>query len=731
MDIIQIISNELEIKPQQTEAVIALIDEGNTIPFIARYRKEKTGALNDEVLRKFDERLRYLRSLDERREAILKSIEEQGKLTPQLKKQIDAAETLVSLEDLYLPYKKKRRTRAMIAREKGLEPLAEYLKNANADVPVELFAAQFIDEEKGVTSVAEAIQLAEDILAEEISDNAQYRSFIRRKTYADGVLVSTKKGDTEETVYENYYDYNEPLKNIPGHRILAMNRGEKEKILGLRIQAPVEDIETYLNLKVGVPKHPVTGEYLKEAASDAYKRLISPSIENDIRGEMTANAQEAAITVFGKNLTQLLMQPPIAGKCVLGWDPAFRTGCKLAVVDATSKVLDTVVIFPTAPTNDKKIRDAKNTLKKLVDKYNVDIISVGNGTASRESEQVIVDFIKELQSETPPRGASPDLYRNLSYVIVNEAGASVYSASELATEEFPNFDVGQRSAASIARRLQDPLAELVKIDPKSIGVGQYQHDMNQTRLSEALTGVVEDCVNRVGVDVNTASAALLSYIAGINKTIAKNIVAYREENGTFANRRALLKVPKLGPKAFEQSAGFLRIRGGKEPLDMTGVHPESYAAAKQLLEKLGFTEADIASGKTAEIRRKLKSVNEKKLAEELGIGEYTLHDIIEELEKPGRDPREKLDGPILRSDVMDITDLKPGMILKGTVRNVIDFGAFVDIGVHQDGLVHISQIADRYVKHPLDVVSVGDIVTVKVLSVDVAKRRIGLTMREV
>ena len=729
MDIISIISNELEIKPQQTEAVIALIDEGNTIPFIARYRKEKTGALNDEVLRRFDERLRYLRSLDERREAILKSIEEQGKLTPQLKKQIDAAETLVALEDLYLPYKKKRRTRAMIAREKGLGPLADYIRKTDADVPVEQFAAQFIDEEKGVISIEEAIQFAEDILAEEISDNAQYRSFIRRKTFADGVLVSTKKGEPEDSVYENYYDYNEPMKNIPGHRILAMNRGEKEKILGLKVQAPVEDIETYLSLKVGVPKHPVTGRYLQEAANDAYKRLISPSIENDLRSEMTANAQEAAIAVFGKNLTQLLMQPPITGKCVLGWDPAFRTGCKLAVVDPTGKVLDTVVIFPTAPTNEKKIRDAKNTLKKLVDKYGVDIISVGNGTASRESEQVIVEFIKELQSETPPRGSKPDLYKNLSYVIVNEAGASVYSASELATEEFPNFDVGQRSAASIARRLQDPLAELVKIDPKSIGVGQYQHDMNQTRLSEALTGVVEDCVNRVGVDVNTASAALLAYISGINKTIARNIVAYREENGTFANRRALLKVPKLGPKAFEQSAGFLRIRGGKDPLDMTGVHPESYAAAKQLLDKLGFTEADIASGRTGEIRRKLKSVNEKKLAAELGVGEYTLHDIIEELEKPGRDPRESLDGPILRSDVMDIKDLKPGMVLKGTVRNVIDFGAFVDIGVHQDGLVHISQIAEKYVKHPLDVVSVGDVVTVKVLSVDVAKRRIGLTMK--
>ncbi|MDO4805261.1 MAG: Tex family protein [Lachnospiraceae bacterium] len=729
MDIIKIISTELEITDKQTEAVIALIDEGNTIPFIARYRKEKTGALNDEVLRKFDERLRYLRSLDERREAILKSIEEQGKLTPQLKKQIDAAETLVALEDLYLPYKKKRRTRAMIAREKGLAPLAEYMKRTDADVPVEAFASQFLDEEKGVASVEEAIQGAEDILAEEISDNAQYRSFIRRKTFADGLLVSAKKGDAEESVYENYYDYSEPMKNIPGHRILAMNRGEKEKVLSIKVEAPVEDIETYLNLKVGVPKHPVTGRYLEESANDAYKRLIAPSIENDLRGEMTANAQEAAITVFGKNLTQLLMQPPVAGKCVLGWDPAFRTGCKLAVVDATGKVLDTVVIYPTAPTNEKKIRDAKNTLKKLVDKYGVDIISVGNGTASRESEQVIVDFIKELQAQDPPAGCRPDLYKKLSYVIVNEAGASVYSASELATEEFPNFDVGQRSAASIARRLQDPLAELVKIDPKSIGVGQYQHDMNQTRLSEALTGVVEDCVNRVGVDVNTASAALLSYISGINKTIAKNIVVYRETNGTFANRRTLLKVPKLGPKAFEQSAGFLRISGGTEPLDMTGVHPESYEAARLLLARMGFAETDVAQGKTAEIRKKLKRVDEKKLAAELGVGEYTLRDIIDELEKPGRDPREKLDGPILRSDVMDIEDLEPGMVLKGTVRNVIDFGAFVDIGVHQDGLVHISQIADRYVKHPLDVVSVGDVVTVKVLSVDAAKKRISLSMR--
>ena len=727
MDIAKTLSNELNITAAQATAVIELIDEGNTIPFIARYRKDKTGGLDDEILRQFDERLKYLRNLDERRETILKSIEEQGKLTKELAAQISAAETMVALEDLYRPYKQKRRTRAMVAREKGLAPLAEFLREMNPSMSPEEYAASFINAELGIETAADAIQMAEDIIAEEISDNAQYRSFIRRKTLSDGVLVSSAKDAQAESVYENYYDYNENLKTLPGHRVLALNRGEKEKVLTLKVAAPTEDILTYLDLKIGVRKHPVTGKYLEEAAADAYKRLIAPSIESELRSDATEKAQEAAIAVFGKNLSQLLMQPPIAGKVVLGWDPGFANGCKLAVVDATGKLLDSCIIFPTAPRN--KVEDSKRIVKQLVDKYNVDLFSVGNGTASRESEALIVDFIKEFRQGKPPKGCRPDLYEKLSYVIVNEAGASVYSASKLAAEEFPDHDVAARGAASIARRLQDPLAELVKIDPKSIGVGQYQHDMNQTKLNEALTGVVEDCVNRVGVDVNTASAALLSYISGINKTIAKNIVTYREENGTFRNRRALLKVPKLGPKAFEQSAGFLRISGGEEPLDMTGVHPESYDAARKLLEGLGYSEKDIASGKTREIRTRLKTIDEKSLAGILGIGEYTLHDIIGELEKPGRDPREKLDGPILRSDVMDIADLKPGMILTGTVRNVIDFGAFVDIGVHQDGLVHISQLSDSFVKHPLDVVSVGDVVQVKVLSADADKKRISLTMK--
>ena len=727
MDIEKTIASELNITAAQAASVIELIDEGNTIPFIARYRKDKTGGLNDEVLRQFDERLKYLRNLDERRETILKSIEEQGKLTKELAAQISAAETMVALEDLYRPYKQKRRTRAMIAREKGLAPLAEFMREINPSMSVEEYAASFINEELGVLTATDAIQMAEDIIAEEISDNAQYRSFIRRKTFSDGVLVSSAKDAQAGSVYENYYDYNENLKTLPGHRVLALNRGEKEKVLSLKVAAPAEDILTYLDLKIGVRKHPTTGKYLHEAAADSYKRLIAPSIESELRSDATEKAQEAAIAVFGKNLSQLLMQPPIAGKVVLGWDPGFANGCKLAVVDATGKLLDSCIVFPTAPRN--KVEDAKRTVKQLVDKYNVDLFSVGNGTASRESEALIAGFIKEFQQGKPPKGCRPDLYEKLSYVIVNEAGASVYSASKLAAEEFPDQDVAARGAASIARRLQDPLAELVKIDPKSIGVGQYQHDMNQTKLNDALTGVVEDCVNRVGVDVNTASAALLSYISGINKTIAKNIVTYREENGSFRNRRALLKVPKLGPKAFEQSAGFLRISGGEETLDMTAVHPESYEAAKKLLAGLGYSEKDIASGKTREIRTRLKTVDTKTLAKTLDIGEYTLSDIIEELEKPGRDPRTKLDGPILRSDVMEISDLKPGMVLTGTVRNVIDFGAFVDIGVHQDGLVHISQISDSFVKHPLDVVSVGDVVQVKVLSADVEKKRISLTMK--
>ena len=718
MNITAVIAQELDIREDQVEAVISLLDEGNTIPFIARYRKEKHGALNDEILRRLEERLTYLRNLDARREAILSAIEEQGKLTEKLRRQIDAAETLVALEDLYRPYKQKKRTRGMIAREKGLEPLAKFLLDTYTNCDPEAEASKYIDPEKGIETAKDALHLAEDILAEEISDNAQYRSFIRRKTYADGLLVCEAKDEKAESVYENYYHYSEALRTIPGHRVLAINRAEKEKIIGVKISAPVEEIETYLKLKLGTAKRLSTGKYIEEAARDAYKRLIAPSIENDLRNELTAKAQEDAIGVFGKNLTQLLMQPPIAGMTVLGWDPAFRTGCKLAVCDPTGKVLDTAVIYPTDGPK-KDIAGAKEELKELVRRWNVDVISVGNGTASRESEAVIVDFIREMAEEG----------RELRYVIVNEAGASVYSASALATEEFPEFDVGIRSAASIARRLQDPLAELVKIDPKSIGVGQYQHDMNQTRLSEALGGVVEDCVNRVGVDVNTASGALLSYISGINKTIAKNIVAYREANGPFRNRRMLLKVPKLGPKAFEQSAGFLRIRGGADALDMTGVHPESYAAAKKLLATVGFGEKDIRNGRTGEIRKKLSYVNEKELARDLGIGEYTLHDIIEELEKPGRDPREQLDAPVLRSDILEMKDLKPGMVLKGTVRNVIDFGAFVDIGVHQDGLVHISQMSDRYIKHPLEAVSVGDVVTVKVLSVDEGRKRISLTMK--
>ncbi len=714
MNITDLLSNELQIKPWQAEAVIRLIDEGCTIPFIARYRKEATGALNDEVLRTFDERLRYLRNLDERREAILKSIDEQGKLTPALKKQIEAAETMVALEDLYRPYVKKRRTRAMIAREKGLAPLAEFLLRTDTGLDALAEAARYVDPEKDIPDAKTALQMAEDILAEDISDNASYRGFIRRKTMADGTIVSEAKDKKAESVYENYYEYEEKLDKLPGHRILALNRGEKEKILTLKVKAPAEDIVTYLDLKTGVRKHPSTGTYIHEAAADAYKRLIAPSIENELRSALTKNAEEAAITVFGKNLTQLLMQPPVAGKTVLGWDPAFRTGCKLCVVDPTGKVLDTAVIYPTAPQN--KVAEAKKVLTKLIEKYHVDIISVGNGTASRESEAIIADFIRE--SGLP-----------VTYVIVNEAGASVYSASKQGAEEFPAFDVGQRSSASIARRLQDPLAELVKIDPKSIGVGQYQHDMNEARLTEALTGVVENCVNRVGVDLNTASASLLGYVSGISKTVAGNIVKYREANGRFRDRRELLKVPKLGPKAFEQSAGFLRIRGGSEPLDMTGVHPESYEAARKLLKGLGFSEADLASGKTAKIRERLKTISEKELSETLGVGEYTLRDIIADLEKPGRDPRENAAGPILRKDVMELTDLKPGMILKGTVRNVIDFGAFVDIGVHQDGLVHISELSDRFIKHPLDAVSVGDIVTVKVLGVDVKKKRISLTMK--
>ncbi len=710
MNIIKIISDELGVRQSQTEAAVKLIDEGNTIPFIARYRKEATGALNDEQLRNLDERLRYLRSLEERKAAVLASIEEQGMLSEELKSEIDKATTLVAVEDLYRPYKPKKKTRASIARQKGLEGLAMIISLQRTNRSIEEEAQSFVSEEKGVADVKEAIAGALDIIAENISDDAQYRTYIRKLSMKEGLISSQAKDKSAESVYEMYYDFEEPVSKIVGHRILALNRGEKEKVLTVKILAPVEKIVAYLEKQIITSDNRFTTPLLKEAIADSYDRLIAPSIERDIRNELTEKAEDGAITVFGKNLKQLLLQPPIAGHVVLGWDPAFRTGCKLAVVDPTGKVLETKVIFPTAPQN--KVAEAKAELKRLIKKYNITLISLGNGTASRESEQVIVELIKEI--DTP-----------LQYVIVSEAGASVYSASKLATEEFPNFDVGQRSAASIARRLQDPLSELVKIEPKAIGVGQYQHDMNQKKLDESLGGVVEDSVNLVGVDLNTASAALLEYVSGVNKTLAKNIVAYREANGKFITRADLLKVDKLGPKAFEQCAGFLRIPGGKNLLDNTGVHPESYEATRKLLE---ITDTDMGDKtKLGALLQDDKSV--RRLSEELGIGELTLKDIVKELMKPGRDPREDMPKPVLKSDVLDMEDLKPGMRLKGTVRNVIDFGAFVDIGVHQDGLVHISQITDRYIKHPLDALSIGDVVEVEVLSVDVKKKRISLTMK--
>ena len=802
MDIILKLKEELGVEKWQVEAAVKLIDEGNTIPFISRYRKEVTGSLNDEVLRNLDERLKYLRGLEEKKQQVLSSIEEQGKLTQELREKITVAETMVAVDDLYRPYRQKRKTRASVAREKGLEGLAQIILEQETRRPLAEEAAAYVhldeDKDKAVKDATEALQGAKDIIAEEISDNADYRKYIREETFEQGIMTSTAKDEKAESVYEMYYAYEEPVKKVLGHRILALNRGEAEKFLNVKITAPEEQILMFLNKKLLKNDNPVTEPVIREITKDAYERLIAPAIERDIRNELTEKAESSAITVFGKNLEQLLMQPPITGKTVLGWDPAFRTGCKLAVVDPTGKVLDTKVIFPTAPQN--KVEEAKTELKKLIKKYNVDLISVGNGTASRESEQVIVDLIKEVD-------------RPIQYVIVNEAGASVYSASKLATEEFPQFDVGQRSAASIARRLQDPLAELVKIDPQSIGVGQYQHDMNQKKLGEALGGVVEDCVNKVGVDLNTASAPLLEYISGISKVIARNIVDYREQNGRFQGRNQLLKVPKLGPKAYEQCAGFLRIQDGKNPLDATSVHPESYQAAQALMEKLGITMEDVraaqkhsavqtkavkaapvqnesavnqkkekqkkqqvvihntstamgralaealgtavlednvqqkgsagadgnTAGKTAEMNQVSSGSgtgallhrigDRKKMAQELGIGEITLTDIVSELEKPSRDPRENMPTPILRSDVMDMKDLKPGMILKGTVRNIVDFGAFVDIGVHQDGLVHISQITDRYIKHPLEAVSVGDIVEVQVISVDLPKKRIALTMK--
>ena len=827
MDINQRLTEELDVKRWQIDAAVQLIDEGNTIPFISRYRKEATGELNDEQLRKLYERLVYLRNLEEKKEQVISSIEEQGKLTEELKKQILAAETLVAVEDLYRPYRPKRRTRATIAKEKGLEPLAALITLQKTKEPLEKAAEAYISEEKGVESAKDAISGACDIIAESISDEAAYRTWIRETTMRKGKVTSQAKDPEAESVYEMYYEFEEAVAKLAGHRILALNRGEKEKFLTVKVEAPEEDILRYLERKVIRTENPYTTPVLKETIADSYNRLIGPAIEREVRNELTEKAEDGAIEVFGKNLHQLLMQPPIAGKVVLGWDPAFRTGCKLAVVDETGKVIGTTVIYPTAPTTEKKIQASKDLLKKIIPKYHVSLISLGNGTASRESEQFIVELLKEIPEK-------------VQYVIVNEAGASVYSASKLATEEFPKFDVGQRSAASIARRLQDPLSELVKIDPKSIGVGQYQHDMNQKKLGEALGGVVEDCVNRVGVDLNTASAPLLEYISGISKTVAKNIVEYREANGRFTNRKQLLKVPKLGPKAFEQCAGFLRIADGENPLDATSVHPESYPATMELLKKLELSmedvrmlQAEAKKGRAAQntsgadskntsgdaVRQNVSAKNKanrkdrrqngfnirntdtamgralaaamqgmtldadnggtgkkganasgrsgagasnaanastgaaagsstsgsqktaavsalerripdkKKLAEELGIGEITLTDIVRELEKPARDPREDMPRPILRSDVLDMKDLKPGMVLKGTVRNVIDFGVFVDIGVHQDGLVHISQITDRFIKHPLEAVSVGDIVDVKVLDVDPVKKRIGLTMR--
>lgn len=713
MDINQKLTEELEVKRWQVDAAVKLIDEGNTIPFISRYRKEVTGSLNDEQLRKLHERLVYLRNLEEKKEQVLSSIEEQGKLTEELRSQILAAETLVVVEDLYRPYRPKRRTRATIAKEKGLEPLAAVITLQQLKRPLREEAEQYLSEEKGVTSVEDAISGAKDIIAEAISDEADYRSWIRKITMKKGKLISTAKDPEAESVYEMYYEFEEPLSKLAGHRILALNRGEKEKILTVKIEAPEDEILGYLEKQTIHGKNGATEQALKEAVEDSYKRLIGPAIEREIRSDLTEKAEDGALEVFGKNLHQLLMQPPITGQVVLGWDPAFRTGCKLAVVDPTGKVLGTTVIYPTAPTTPAKIKASKDLLKKIIPKYHITLISLGNGTASRESEQFIVELLKEIPEK-------------VQYVIVNEAGASVYSASKLASEEFPKFDVGQRSAASIARRLQDPLAELVKIEPQSIGVGQYQHDMNQKKLGESLSGVVEDCVNKVGVDLNTASAPLLSYISGISGAIAKNIVAYREENGKFQDRKDLLKVAKLA-KAFEQCAGFMRIQGGKNPLDATGVHPESYGATEKLLERQGFTLEDVAGGNLSGLSKTVKDY--KKLSQELEIGEITLRDIVKELEKPARDPRDEMPKPILRTDVLDMKDLKEGMILKGTVRNVIDFGVFVGIGVHQDGLVHISQITDKYIKHPLEAVSVGDIVDVKVMSVDLKKKRIQLTMR--
>ena len=716
MDIIKVLQQELQIGYKQAEAAVQLIDEGNTIPFIARYRKEATGSLNDEVLRNLDERLRYLRNLEEKKEQVLASIREQEKLTPELEKQILEAMTMVAVDDLYRPYRPKRRTRAMIAKEKGLEPFADMISLQMVKEPLEKLAAAYVSEEKGVASAEEAIAGAKDILAERISDDADYRTYIRKATMEQGMISSSAKDGEAESVYEMYYQYEEPVKRCAGHRVLALNRGEKEKILTVKVTAPEETILRFLEKKTILRDNPYTTQVLKDVVKDSYDRLIAPAIEREVRGTLTETAEAGAIKVFGKNLEQLLMQPPISGRVVLGWDPAFRTGCKLAVVDETGKVLDTAVIYPLPAQG--RVREAKEILRRMILKYKVSIVAIGNGTAGRETEAFFVELMHEM-----------DLGSELSYMIVSEAGASVYSASKLAAEEFPQFDVNLRSAVSIARRLQDPLAELVKIDPKSIGVGQYQHDMDQKKLGDALNGVVEDVVNRVGVDLNTASPSLLEYIAGINKTIAKNIVVYREENGAFTNRKQLLKVPKLGPKAFEQCAGFLRVRGGDDPLDETAVHPESYAAAAELMKELGYAPEDIRKGGMKGISRRV--TDRQTMAEHLNIGVPTLNDILNELEKPGRDPREDIPKPVLRSDVLDIDDLTPGMILKGTVRNAVDFGVFVDIGVHQDGLVHISEVCRKFIRHPSEIVKVGDVVKVVVLDVDEKKHRISLSMKQV
>ncbi len=711
MDILKTLQEEFNLKTFQIENTVSLIDEGNTIPFIARYRKEMTGSLDDQLLREFYDRLVYLRNLDEKREQVRKLIDEQEKLTDEISKALDLAKTITEIDDIYRPFRPKRRTRATIAKEKGLEPLADIIFEQIIDKDLDILAKEYINEEKEVHSVEDAIQGAMDIVAEIISDNADYRSIIRKLTFNKGFITTKAVDENKESVYEMYYEYTELIKKIVGHRILAINRGEKENFISVKIEAPVEDIFNKLNSLI-IKNNDKTNEIMRNILDDSYKRLIFPSIEREIRADLTEKAEEGAIKVFGENLKQLLLQPPIKDKVVLALDPGFRTGCKTAVIDGTGKVLDTGVIYPVPPHN--KVREAKDKLIPWIKKYNVELIAIGNGTASRETESFAAEMIKESGEK-------------VMYVIVNEAGASVYSASKLGAEEFPDYDVALRSAVSIGRRLQDPLAELVKIDPKSIGVGQYQHDMNQKRLGETLGGVVENCVNNVGVDLNTASSSLLSYIAGISGTVAKNIEEYREENGKFNDRKQLLKVKKLGPKAFEQCAGFLRISDGKNILDNTGVHPESYSAAEKLLTKLGYTLKDVAGNNISNMKNKISDI--KTLSEELEIGVPTLRDIIKELEKPGRDPRDEMPKPILRSDVLSMEDLTEGMILKGTVRNVIDFGIFVDIGVHQDGLVHISEITNRYIKHPLEVVSVGDIIDVKVLEVDINKKRISLSMK--